>query len=124
MSYEAIGKHEVRFQAFLIRRSLTLRQKSRLSSSHVARTLGEIKICRHCRAELYSEEGCFCCHGGKIAVESLPQLPSGWTEMFMDSAFRKNSRKYNNLFCFSAIGVEGKEGFVHEGAASCVKIHA
>ena len=36
MSYEAIAKREVRFQAFLIRRRLTLRRKSRLSSSHVA----------------------------------------------------------------------------------------
>ena len=53
----------------------------------------------------------------------LPMLPSGWTEIFKDPAFKRNSRKYNNLFCFSAIGVEGREGFVHEGAPSCVKIH-
>ena len=71
----------------------------------------------------YMLRGSFCCHGGKIALEPLPLLPSIWTEMFMDLVFRKNSQKCNNLFCFSAIGVEGREGFVHETAPSCVKIH-
>ena len=56
-------------------------------------------------------------------MEPLPPLPSGWIDMLMDPVFRRNSRKYNNLFCFSAIGVEGREGFVPETAPSCVKIH-
>ena len=53
----------------------------------------------------------------------LPLLLSGWMEMFMDPVFRRNSWKYNNLFCFSAIRVEGREGFLPETAPSCVKIY-
>ena len=87
-------------------------------------TLGAIKVCPHCRAELlYDEDSSFCCRRGKVAVELLPSLPPGWVEMLQDPIFRKHSRKYNDLFAFSAIGVEGREGFVHEAAPSCVKIH-
>ena len=87
-------------------------------------TLEAIKVCPYCGAGLLQhEESSFCCRDRRIAVEPLPLLPSGWTEMFMDPVFRKNSRKYNNLFCFSAIGVEGREGNVPEIVPSCVKIH-
>ena len=87
-------------------------------------TLGSVEVCSYCRARLLQhEESSFCCRYGKLAVEPLPALPSGWIEMFTDPMFRKNSRKYNNFFCFSAIGVEGREGFVPETDPSCVKIH-
>ena len=40
---------------------------------------------------LNGEDSSFCCRDGKIAVEPLPSLPSGWTEMFMDTNFRYDS---------------------------------
>ena len=43
--------------------------------------------------------------------------------MIVDPMFRRNSWKYNNLFCFSAIRVEGKEEFVPKTTPSCVNIH-
>ena len=43
--------------------------------------------------------------------------------MFRDRAFRQSSRKYNNLFSFTAMGVSGEHGFVHQASPSCVKIH-
>ena len=46
----------------------------------------------HYSAELLNgEDSSFCCRDGKIAVEPLPPLPPGWTEMFMDTNFRYNS---------------------------------
>ena len=39
---------------------------------------------------LNGEDSSFCCRDGKIAVEPLPPLPPGWTEMFMDTNFRYN----------------------------------
>ena len=59
-------------------------------------TLGSVKVCSYCRARLLQhEESSFCRRDGKLAVEPLPALPSGWIEMFTDPMFRKNSRKYN-----------------------------
>ena len=40
---------------------------------------------------LNGEDSSFCCRDGKIAVEPLPPLPSGWTQMFMDTNFRYDS---------------------------------
>ena len=56
-------------------------------------------------------------------MEQLPPLPQGWIEMFNNRTFRRASRKYNNLFCFTAIGVSREEGFVHMASPSCVKIN-
>ena len=65
----------------------------------------------------------FCCRGGKIAIAPLPALPEGWEEMFRRPAFRTHSWQYNNLFTFTAMGVSGDQGVVHQPAPSCVKIH-
>ena len=87
---------------------------------------------------LNNEDSSFCCRDGKIAVEPLPPLSPGWTEMFMETNFRYNSyciimsilfymififrkasRKYNS---FTTIGVSGPEGFAPMAVPSCVKI--
>ena len=69
------------------------------------------------------EDTTFCCRSGKVDIDELPALPPRWLEMFHDVNFRRASRKYNNLFCFTALGVTGDEGFVHQAAPSCVKIN-
>ncbi len=43
--------------------------------------------------------------------------------MFRTPAFRNRSRKYNNLFALTAMGVLGNEGFVRQPVPSCMKIH-
>ncbi len=43
--------------------------------------------------------------------------------MFRTPAFRNRSRKYNNLFALTAMGVLGNEGFVRQPVPRCVKIH-
>ncbi len=86
--------------------------------------LGPTHLCSHCGARLlYEEKESWCCNKGKIVVAPLPPLPEGWEEMFRRPAFRIHSRKYNNLFAFTAMGVTGDEGFVHQPTPSCVKIH-
>ena len=86
--------------------------------------LGSTHPCRHCGIVLLrGEEESFCCRDGSIVLQPLPHLPPGWPKMFRNKAFRKNSWKYNNLFCFTAMGVSGELGFVHQNSPSCVKIH-
>ena len=86
--------------------------------------LSHTKMCPYCRAVLLMDEDTtFCCRSGKIDVDELPALPPRWLEMFHDVNFRKASRKYNNLFCFTALGITGDERFVHQAAPSCVKIN-
>lgn len=55
-----------------------------------------------------------CCREGNAAITPLPQLPEGWEEMIHKPAFRIHSRKYNNLFAFTAMRVLGDQGFVHQ----------
>ena len=43
--------------------------------------------------------------------------------MFQSRDFRTHSRTHNNLFAFTAMGVSGDQGFVHQPVLSCVKIH-
>lgn len=91
--------------------------------------LGESHRCSHCGSQLLSREREFFCHcGGKFAISPLPALPEGWEERFWRPAFRAHSWQYNNLpvhlYCtFTAMGVSGDQGFVHQPAPSCVKIH-
>ncbi len=78
----------------------------------------------HCRARLLcGETESLCCRNGR-SRSLLPTLPEGWEEMFRTPAFRNHSRKYNNLFGFTAMGVLGNEGFVRQPVPSCVNIHA
>ena len=71
---------------------------------------------------LQGEEESFCCRNGKIVLQPLQPLLASWPAMFRDRTFRQSSRKYN-LFSFTAMGVSGEHGFVHQASPSCMKIH-
>ena len=49
------------------------------------------------------------------------QYDDSWTLIAL--SLRGQSRKYNNLFAFTAMGVTGTERFVPQPVPSCVKIH-
>ena len=43
--------------------------------------------------------------------------------MYSNGTFRAASRKYHNLFSFTALSVAGDQDFMHTQMPSCVKIH-
>ena len=66
--------------------------------------------CPHCNALLLKEEDKnWCCRGGKLHLDPLPLLPL-YLEHYVrgyPSIVSNFSRKVNNLFAFSSLGVEG-----------------
>ena len=83
--------------------------------SPAAICLGPNHQCSHCGTRLLCRETeTFCCRDGKVAITPLPALPEGWEQMFQSRDFRTHSRTYNNLFAFTAMGVSGDQGFVHQ----------
>ena len=90
--------------------------------------IAEIKLsthnCTNCGVLLYSgETSSFCCLNGKIGLAPLPPLPVELRRIFEDRDFRSHARSYNHFFAFSAMGVDGKDGFIQLPVPSCVKIH-
>ena len=67
--------------------------------------------CPHCNALLLKEEDKnWCCRGGKLRLDPLPPLPL-YLEHYVrghPSIASNFSRKVNNLFAFSSLGVEGR----------------
>ena len=120
-------------------RMKTIRSQRREGSSHCTRwnnlralqnpnpiaiRLENFRSCSHCKTQLLHEETeTFCCRNGEIFIPPLPNLPENWLEMFQTRIFRINARQYNNLFAFTAIGVTGNDGFIHQPVPSCVRIH-
>ena len=83
--------------------------------------LGGTHECPHCHAVLLKEEEpSFCCREGKIQLAPHHHcLTAGWR-----CIKEWHSRQpVADTMHFTAIGVSGEEGFVQEGAPSCVKIH-
>ena len=80
--------------------------------------------CVMCETLLFSgETSSFCCLNGKLGITSLPPLPAELLDVYRDQRFRSRARRYNHRFAFSAMGVEGEQGFIEQPAPSCVKIH-
>ena len=74
------------------------------------------------RCTFSGETSSFCCLNRKLGLEPLPALPLELEELFRDRRFVSNSRRYNHRFAFSALGIDGEEGFMDQPAHSCVKI--
>src|SRR5207248_10898638 len=67
--------------------------------------------CPYCDALLLEgEDKNWCCKGGKQLLDRLPPLPSSLEHYIRDhpSIASNFSRKVNNLFAFSSLGVEGR----------------
>ena len=68
--------------------------------------------CHFCQAPLLTTETEeFCCNKGKHVVPPLPPLPPYIASLTSHRLLSSLSRRLNNLFCFTAIGVSG--GFEH-----------
>jgi hypothetical protein len=99
-------------------------QRQQAATSHWLSTLSSVKPqpyiqtwlppCLHCGVQrLASESVDFCCQRGKILAPPLKPLPSE-IQALVDanpSVIAKLSRKLNNLFCLTVLGVSG--GFQH-----------
>ena len=86
----------------------------------LARTTGTVRLmvlewreelCPHCGAMLLKGElTTWCCDRGRKMLPRLPELPAYFTNYVNSRANQtsSNSRKVNNLFAFSSIGVDGQ----------------
>ncbi|CAN0014081.1 unnamed protein product, partial [Pylaiella littoralis] len=66
-------------------------------------------ICPHCTSQLWKEESLNCCNKGKYAIPRLRSVPGDLMQLFSTSHFRKNQRRYNGMFSFTALGAGGIE---------------
>ncbi len=79
-------------------------------------------LCSHCGARLLWKRNHYAvAMVGSPLHLSLPCLMAG--KRCFGRLPSGHSRKCNNLFAFTAMGVSGDEGFVHQPVPSCVKIN-
>ena len=64
--------------------------------------------CRHCEALRFaSEPRGLCCNDGQVQIPDIPDLPESLhTKLVSDTSFRKDIRKYNQVFAFASLAAD------------------
>lgn len=61
--------------------------------------------CPHCQDARFPDEGLNCCHNGKVMLP-ITDYPHELQQLFVNQAFLKDIRIYNNLFAFASLGAQ------------------
>ena len=67
-------------------------------------------VCPHCQSRLWKEERARrfnCCSNGECAIHKLRHVPAHVWDIYDSAEFRRNQRKYNSLFAFTALSAKG-----------------
>lgn len=67
-------------------------------------------VCPHCPSRLWKDERARrfnCCSNGEYAIHKLRHVPAHVWDIYDSAEFRRNQRKYNSLFAFTALAAKG-----------------
>lgn len=85
-------------------------------------------VCPHCQSNLWKEERAkrfSCCANGEYAIHRLRDVPIRIWDIYHSAAFRRDQRKYNSLFSFTALSAGGlrKATWTQPHGASMLTMH-